>query len=285
MTGFIIDSGNDIPKSILKMYDNIVVVPLKIILSTGEFSENEISEEKLLKFMETEFPKTSLPSYNDIINAFKKLIDKGIKNFVTVNISSGLSGTFNTFRNASNDVLKENPDVKIQNIDSKNIGIGSGLLAIKGLKMNENGSNYEEICNELNKIQKSKVFFTIPTLKYLKAGGRIGKVQGTIGDVLNIKPIITCNDDGIYHTISKSRGKLKALDIMLEKAKDFISSNKVSTIAICKSGESEETNKLIDVIKEKIQKFSFDNLIECKLSATLLCHTGEGLLGIGVILK
>src|SRR5699024_12773782 len=54
-------------------------------------------------------------------------------------------------------------------------------------------------------VEKGHVFFHIPNLKYLIAGGRIGRVTGAVGTLLNIQPIITCDEEGIYTTIAKIR--------------------------------------------------------------------------------
>ena len=38
----------------------------------------------------------------------------------------------------------------------------------------------------------------VDKLVYLKRGGRIGLVSATVADLLKIKPVITCNEDGVY---------------------------------------------------------------------------------------
>lgn len=48
--------------------------------------------------------------------------------------------------------------------------------------------------------------FVIRTLEYLRKGGRIGMVEGVVGNLLQIKPIIFVNDDGVYQTLTKARG-------------------------------------------------------------------------------
>ena len=66
--------------------------------------------------------------------------------------------------------------------------------------------------------------FYMDTLKYLKKGGRIGKVTSVVGEVLNLKPIISCNEDGIYYTVGLIRGakqgKKKLLNEMLQFCRD-----------------------------------------------------------------
>jgi DegV family protein with EDD domain len=80
-----------------------------------------------------------------------------------------------------------------------------------------------EIVEKLKKLrfEDSLAIYTINTLKYLKRGGRIGKVEGTIGELLHVKPVITVNDEGVYVTLSKAIGLQRSLiamkDLLVQK--------------------------------------------------------------------
>jgi len=76
-----------------------------------------------------------------------------------------------------------------------------------------------------NNVKTSKVYIYLETLKYLISGGRIGKVMGSIGTLLKVLPIITCDDDGIYQTLAKVRNIDKAIMEMANKIKEFLSQN------------------------------------------------------------
>ena len=67
---------------------------------------------------------------------------------------------------------------------------------------------------------KSRTYFVIPELTNLINGGRIGKVRGVIGQLLHIKPIITCDADGVYYDVDKVRGFAKAQRRLVDKIKD-----------------------------------------------------------------
>jgi DegV family protein with EDD domain len=101
--------------------------------------------------------------------------------------------------------------------------MGLGLLVDYALELIEQEKSIEEIVELLDKMryEDSFAFYTINTLKYLRQGGRIGKVEGTIGNILHIKPVITVNDEGVYVTISKAFGMKRSLlsmkNILIEK--------------------------------------------------------------------
>ena len=286
MIGLVVDSGCDLPGKYAEK-EFVEVVPLKIILDGKEYKDNEgLSTEALLSYMENALPKTSLPSFDDVNSCFESLYERGYKEIIVVNISSGLSGTHNFFRVVADEFMKKHDDAKVELIDTKNISIGAGFIAIKGINMIEKGAKFDDIVKALKaSVKKSKVFFCVPTLKYLKAGGRIGKVSATIGDILNLKPVITVNEDGIYHSIAKARGMQRAIKELYKKLKEFVNASEVELAAIYTSDSSEETKKHVAFLNKSFSADGIKDIIYGSVTQSLVCHTGVGLVGIGALLK
>ena len=123
--------------------------------------------------------------------------------------------------------------------------------------------------------KKSHVYFTLNTLEYLKKGGRIGRVSGTIGELLNLKPIILVDDDGIYTTVAKVRGRKQSLSKLTGIIKDYLSKGKCN-IWIMHGDAFEEGKEFFESIKQ------LDNINEIHFSyigPALGVHTGPGLIG------
>ncbi|TGG86901.1 DegV family protein [Geotoga petraea] len=285
MIGIITDSATNTPAEYLE-FERLENVTLRVFMGEESYEDNELPEEKLFAYMENNFPKTSLPKFPDIEAAFERLVEKGCDEIISINISSGLSGTYNIFTNVAKDIEKKH-DVKIKTIDTKNISIGAGLIVVKAVEMIKEGKSFDEIVEEISKVEKSKVLFSIPTLKFLKAGGRIGKVSGTIGEILNIKPVITCNFEGIYETVSKSRGMKKAMKSMFDRAMEFVNGDEIHSLAVYHSGDEPETLKLVETLKNNLADLMDKSLhfFEGKISPTMIVHTGNGLIGMAVIKK
>lgn len=112
--------------------------------------------------------------------------------------------------------------------------------------------------------------YTINTLKYLKRGGRIGKVEGTIGDILRIKPVITVNDEGVYVTLAKTFGINKALIRMRESLIKKFGQEKID-LTIHYGTEIDTANKLAGLLKTHL---SIRNLTVSQLTPVLGIHTG-----------
>jgi len=85
MIGILCDSGSDLPPELAKI-DEIEIVPLKLIMGEKEYRETEISEKEIVEFMKTGIPRTSLPSYEDVKLGFERLINRGYKEIIVINI-------------------------------------------------------------------------------------------------------------------------------------------------------------------------------------------------------
>ncbi|MGC9384758.1 MAG: DegV family protein [Kosmotogaceae bacterium] len=287
MIGVIVDSGTDIPEDAAKK-DYVEIVPLRVITDNGEYRDNiDISTEDLIEYMENKIPKTSLPTNEDITNAYSRLYEKGCREIICINISSGLSGTSNFMQVVAESFKKEHDDLRIEFVDTKSISIGSGLIAKKIVDDIDSGKSFDIILSSARICvnSKVKVFFTIPTLKYLKAGGRIGKVSGTIGDFLNIKPVITVGNDGIYHTVEKKRGMKRTVSIMFEKMMEFLADKKAQYVAVYSSDKSESTLEHAKNLIEKFKEKGFKDILTGTISQSLVVHTGKGLVGIAALVR
>ena len=267
------DSSCDLTDDIIQKY-NIKILPLKIIYSDGEYRDRfEISPEQIYERFEEEIPKSSLPTPDDAITLFKELEQEGTTHVLIITISAGLSGTNNMLRVVSSEF--ENMIFEI--LDSKALSLGLGIPVIEAAKEREQSNDFEKVVERAKSvIYGTRAYFVVKTLEYLKKGGRIGKVEGTIGDILQIKPIISINEEGIYYTYKKVRGRTKSIkelrEIVAEKAKD-----KLIKVAVVHGNALEEAKELLEEIK------SLKNVKETffgQISPVLVVHTGPGLVGV-----
>jgi DegV family protein with EDD domain len=128
-------------------------------------------------------------------------------------------------------------------------------------------------------VKKTKVYFVLNTLEYLQKGGRIGKVTALVGYVLDLKPIITCNEDGIYTTIAKSRGRKTSITRCMNVALEFAKDAQNVTIGIVHGDAYEEMMNLKDVMQARAPQAK---IFTGQVSPALGVHTGPGLLGMGI---
>lgn len=287
MIGILCDSATDIPEEIAKS-DHVEVVPVRVIIDSKTFRDNEIEREELLHLMENgTIPKTSIPAYSDVEEGFFRLMSKGINEIICINIAGSQSGTLNLFRMAGESFQKQFPHLKIKIFDSRSVSIGSALLIFKAFKFIESGNSMDKIVNTLKEYieNKIKVLFTLPTLKFLKAGGRIGKISATIAEIVNIKPVIGLEKDGTFYSAAKVRGMNRAIKKMAELMRKFIDKKDVEALAIYRSSDDERTLNLAKMLLHELKNVKIEKLFTGIISPALLVHGGRGLVGISAMVR
>lgn len=271
------DSGTDVPEEFAHRHA-IFTIPLAIQFSDGLYLDGvTITPEEVYRRLPHEIPKTSLPSSEGILHTMQEIRDAGYTTLFIISISSALSGTFNLMRVTARDV----PDLDCRLIDTKNIGIGAGFAVMRAAEMIENGISANEIESTLNKLVKNtKVFFCLPTLEYLAKGGRIGRVTATVGSFLDVRPIISCNEDGVYYTVQKARGADRSLTALLQNATEYAKGSNLFHLAIAHGGVPQLAAHVEARLSELIR--SAKSYVRTQVSPALGVHTGPGLIGVGV---
>ncbi len=270
------DSCSDIPPNILERF-NIYELALSINYKDKSYHDRvDITPAQVYENLPNEIPSTSLPSLGEIDKTIKRIISDGYNQIIIPVISSGLSGVYQAIKLKCQDFK----DIKTKVIDTKNIGLGSGFLSVYAGQLIEKNLDFDEIVEKLeNKIKDSDIFFSLQTLQYLIKGGRLGRVEGMIGSILNIKPIISCDEDGIYHTVAKARGRKQSINKIIELVQNEIKDKKNYYLAICHGYAQEEADQIRKRMLPYVEKATI--YMEGQISPALGVHTGPGLIGIG----
>ncbi len=267
------DSACDLTEAELKQY-NITLLPLQIIYKDKTYRDRvEISPDEVYNHLEEEVPKTSLPKGEDVANMFEKLVKDGYTHAIGIMISSGLSGTGQSVKLIAEDYST----LKTYIYDTKTLSMGEGIQVLRAGQMVEEGKSFQDIIDFLPLHQKQiDTFYSVATLEYLIKGGRIGKVSGTIGELLNLKPIISVNEDGVYYTVLKARGTKQAFQKLVGILKENLEKNKCN-VWIMHGGAESDAEHIIETIKD------FPGIVSLKMaqiSPALGVHTGKGLIGL-----
>lgn len=252
------------------------IIPLKILFGDQEYLDGEISSDDFYKRLqeENELPKTSQPSPEDFSVLYSKLLEE-YQEVISIHISSELSGTLNSARLAT-----ERLKAKIHLIDTKTISMGVAMMMMEASKFIKEGLEAADIVERLAKVRPNvEAVFTLNTLEFLQKGGRIGRVQGIMGQFLNIKPIIRVGDDGVYHTIGKARSQEKALNTMVESFKEMAKGRKCVRFGVV-HGAALEAGLYLKKAMENA--FEMQSAIFTQVGPVIGVHTGPGTIGVGM---
>ncbi|MDU7502149.1 MAG: DegV family protein [Finegoldia magna] len=269
------DSGSEITPKIAEEY-GIELMPLQINYSDVSYDDYTVDPKYIYENIDREVPKTSIPSLGDIVNKLNEIKNKGFDKIICISISSKLSGMYNAFMLAKDQV----EDVQVEVFDSKNISIGTGFFAIFARKLIDEGLSFESVIEKMKqKIKDSVPVITLDTLKYLSLGGRIGKITGIVGNLLNLKLIISCNEDGEYYTVEKNRGAMKNINHAIDIVKKELNGIKDYYLVLLNGDNKNAMEIAKDSMKDLIEGAKF--YYEGQIVPTLSIHTGPGLFGIG----
>lgn len=205
-----------IPDSASEMVsgEHLTVLPLTITFGTTEYADGvTLSHQKFYeKLIESdELPTTSQVTPFAFTEALKEAQANG-EYAIIITLSSKLSGTYNSALIAAKDF----PDM-VHIIDSANVCIGEKILVEYALNLLNNGADAQEIIARTeSKVSQICVIGLLDTLEYLRKGGRISNLSGTIGEILAIKPVITISD-GVVAILGKARGSRKGNNLLTEQ--------------------------------------------------------------------
>ena len=264
----IIDSTTDIPERVLHQVE---VVPLTVSFGDEEYLDGiDLSRGDFYRKLEAGqiLPKTSQPSPEAFAGVFQRIHEAGDEG-VFISVASALSGTCQSAAIAAADY----PEISV--VDSRNVAVGTGILAEYALQLISRGITREELTQKLEKKREDICLIAmLDTLEYLKRGGRISKTAALAGGILNIKPVITVKEGEIL-ILGKARGAKKANNLLVELAEK----NGVDyslPILLGYAGTSDELLQNYIHDSRKLWEGHVENLEYAQICSVVGTHTGPG---------
>ena len=222
-----------------------------------------------------DIPRTAYVSPGKMIEYFEQLEKEGYDEALVITISSQLSGLYEAVKRVANEV-----NIKVTAFDSKTLAYAEAYMALEAHRLAAEGKNTEEIIPYLEKIRdKDMIYFAVNTLIYLVKNGRLSKLQGTLGTMLQMKPVLFIGEEGKVETFEKIRTIHKAHQRVLEQyIADTTGKNVVTFISHAHADE------YVDWFKTEIKKaFPEREVVVAYLTPVVGAHTGPKGIGVGYI--
>lgn len=271
------DSTSDLDPSYLKEH-GIHVIPLSVTINGKSYEDQtDISSEDYINYLgdDSYDLKTSQPPLGKFVEKYEELAKDDVE-IISIHLTSGLSGTVQTARQAS-----EMVDGNITVIDSKFIAWGLAYQIQYLVKWIEEGISTEEILKKLEKLQKNiKLYVVIGQLDQLIKGGRISKTKGFLGNLMKIKPIGELVD-GKLEMIHNVRTQSACVKQLVSDLKPFADGSKLESVGISHADAEDFMNKVKDKLDETFEVGSFQL---SHTSPVISTHTGKGAIGL-IVLK
>lgn len=191
---------------------------------------------------------------------------------VVITVTSKHSGTHQSALLARSLV----PEADVEVFDSASISLGTGWMVLEAAEMAARGSTRSAILQRLAAIRRnSHLYLTPATLKYLQMSGRVGKLQGALASVLDVKPIIILQD-GVLEARENVRTRTKALERLVALAEAAAGSAPVR-MGIVHARAPEEARKLLEMVTPRL---NCEAVMMEDLVPSLAVHGGPGVLGL-----
>jgi len=272
MIKIVTDSTADVPKELLERYD-IRVVPINIQFGHETYQEGiDIDRPTFFRKLEEVMPTSSQPAPGQLVEVYRELAEDG-HSIISIHVTSKHSGTYQSATLAKSML----PEAEIEVFDTLSISIGTGYQVLAAARAAEEGKSMGEIIQILEGIRSRMYLHLTPaTLKYLQKSGRVGRLAGALGSLLNVKPVIKV-EDGTLEAFQNVRTRSKAIDRLVELTEEAVGTTEPVKLGIPHAQVPAEAEKLRDRLE---RTFNCEEMHVVDLACSLTVHGGPGIIGI-----
>lgn len=259
------DSSTTIDPHLLEEL-GITVVPLSVMIDGVVYSDSDLTEGQFLQLMRNakSLPKTSQPPVGVFAETFTDLAKDGSQ-VIAIVLSHALSGTVEAARQGA---TLSGVDVTV--IDSSFTDQAAKFQVVEAARLAQAGASKEEILAAIEQVrEKTELYIGVSTLENLVKGGRIGRVQGLLSSLLNIRVIMTMKNHQL-EPIVKGRGN-KTFKKWLDEFIGQLADKKVAEIGISYAGTADFAQQM----KEQLQPYLAKDIAVLETGSIIQTHTGE----------
>jgi DegV family protein with EDD domain len=276
MIGIITDSTCDIPDDLIKKYD-ITIIPHIIIWGTEQFRDRvDLQAVDFYKRLVTDpvYPSSSQAGIPDFVKAYEEQISKGVKEIITLTVSSAMSGAYRMAQEAAKLVK-----VPVSVVDGKGPTMSLGWQVLAAARARDAGADVKSILIMLDDLKNKLVqYVCMDSIEYLQKGGRIGDAIKWVGSMLKIKPLVSINHHtGRVEPVSLARTHKAIVDQMYDKFFAHFKDAKNLHIAVLHGNVLDEALALADRIQKEFHPVE---LIINMTGPVLGINTGPGALAL-----
>jgi DegV family protein with EDD domain len=227
---------------------SITQVPAWINFADGTSLRNgiDISDVDFYERLEHEkhLPTTAQPTPHEFAEA---IAATGADEVIVAAVSSKLSGTYASAVQSAELV----PGQKVYPFDTLGVSLGGGWAIIAGAELAKQGADVQTVLEEMARVRgEIEMAFVIDTLKYLVAGGRAPAVQGMVGSLLNIKPLLKISE-GKIEVVEKVRGRKRSKRALLDRMMKW-ADDRPLRLGVINANVPDEASDFADMVIERL---------------------------------
>lgn len=274
------DTASDLPEEYYAEHEIAVVrmgFNMDGTLYEGEDGAHIEVKDFYQKLREGSMPTTFQVSPEQAKRSMLPYVEAG-KDILVVSFSSGLSGTYNSYVLAANELSSRYPARKIFVVDSLCASLGEGLLVDYVVKKADTGAEIGQTF-EYSEALKQHIchYFTVDNLFHLKRGGRVSATTAVIGTMLKIKPVLHVDHEGHLIAIGKAMGRKKSISALVEHMRELQILDHDDPIFVSHGDCEEDVEYLLSLLKAT---FGERKVFVNQIGSVIGAHSGAGTLAV-----
>lgn len=247
----IMDSGGEFTE-LMRNNEVFQLAPLSIDIDGVVYVDESISQLELLGHIadSPNCPKSSCPSPESYMELYKC----DAQNIYVVNISGSLSGSYNSAILGKNLYEEEDTSKNIHIFDTISASVGQTNVCQMIYDMEEAGKDFKEIVETVESfIETQDIYFVLESLEALRKNGRLTGIKSVLATALNIKPVMSANNEGEIIQISQARGIKKALSTMIDYMIENVENPEERVLGIAHCNNRERAEYVKSLVEAKIK--------------------------------
>lgn len=277
------DSIADLPKEIMDKYQ-IHLLPLNLVMEgTSYLDKMTMTPEIFYNILDTleEYPSSAQPSPKVIEHLYSSLLEN-YDEILVITVAKEQSGTNNLFQKAAEKMIRAGKRIEV--IDSKQNSGAEGLLVMKAAELIHSGASLDNIIKEIENLRsKTQILVSVNTLKYMVRSGRLSKVGGVVGKIINLKPVVSLDEKGAGSIADMAFSLKSNTKKIMNRMVEFNNKNKITRYSIVHANDpirAEEYRKkciqLLNLEPEYIMNISTIVGMSAGVGSVAVAYMSEG---------
>lgn len=268
------DSGADLPAEVVEDL-SITVVPLVTLFGDQAFRDGiDLTTDQFFEKLVTSpvHPSTSQPSVGAFQEAYEGLVDK-TDAIVSIHVGAKFSGTVAAAVMARDSI---GGPCRIEVVDSEGASLGLGFAVAAAARAANAGASVDDVIAAAQSVvRRHHTLALLDTLEYARRGGRIGRVEGLLGNLLHVKPILSIKTE--THALSRPRTRPAGLQRLFDLAMAYPD---IERVGVMHATSPEDAEMVAGWVRERLPGVPVQI---ARLGPALGAHGGPGIVVMTVV--
>jgi len=274
MIGVLAESTADIPAELAAEL-GITVVPSFVVFGSDSYRDGvDLSKQEFYEKLETTrtIPTTGTPPPAVYEEAYRRMAQM-VDGIISIHLAANLSALHDVALVAARNV----PEIRIIVVDSEQVTMGCGWMAIAAAQAAHRGETLEQIVASVEGMrERTHVLAVLDTLDFVYRGGRVGWVQALVGTLMRIKPIIDVHKGQVL-LLERARTRSRSIRRLLDRV---VALGPLERAVVLHTNAPDTANLVADQLAALVP--DWDRLI-APAGVTIASHVGPGAVGIACV--